>query len=440
MEDIGMAINWEDIRYRGDDEAVKELYETYKVENYLVAFEDNLKQQNRGMRERLLKHGIRLTEKLSPRIFGLFKDVCIALEIESEAEIFCLPDPGINAFAMVDTTKKGTRSLIGLTSGALEQLDDGEIRAILGHELGHFLFNHNRLNALLTMDENNPAMTVLPPFGESLFLRWRKKAEISADRAGLLASKDFHATARSLLKATFGLSEKNLNLEIDALAEQIDEITGSAEMVEEAFSTHPLLPIRLKALELFWNSERATRNNCKGGSKSLSDEELESHVDELIALTRRHPTTPLSVAVMEMIAYGGALMLSRDGDIGDDEIKLLIQMLHEMFTDDPESVMITDMKEIDKRLHEVAAVIKEEGGEGDKAFLLARFAEIALADGALMDEEGKVITALAGMLDVSPEKAYGIIVSTAQSEGFKRDVKLNTLAAKMKDDLLKGRR
>jgi hypothetical protein len=57
-----------------------------------------------------------------------------------------------------------------------------------------------------------------------------------------------------------------------------------------------------------------------------------------------------------------------------------------------------------------------------------------------MDEEGKVITALAGMLDVSPEKAYGIIVSTAQSEGFKRDVKLNTLAAKMKDDLLKGRR
>ncbi len=38
---------------------------------------------------------------LHPYLYTLVHN---SLEIESEAEIFCLPDQGINAFAIVDTT------------------------------------------------------------------------------------------------------------------------------------------------------------------------------------------------------------------------------------------------------------------------------------------------------------------------------------------------
>ena len=136
-----------------------------------------------------------------------------------------------------------------------------------------------------------PDVTVLPAFGESLFLRWLKKAEISADRVGLLASRDARASATSLLKATFGLSERNLNLDIEALVSQIDEIKGHAEMMEETFSSHPLLPIRLLDLNLFSKSEKACRNGFPALTIDLlSDDVMEGAVEELVRLTRRYPS------------------------------------------------------------------------------------------------------------------------------------------------------
>ncbi len=430
-----MALNWEDIRYRGDMRDVQELYDSYRIGDYLEAFEENRRQQDEGVRENLLKHGIRLTGQLSPRIFRLHAEAMAALEVAGEAEIFCLPDRDMNAFAVLDIREERTHSLIGITAGALEHLEDAEIRFILGHEMGHFLCGHNRLNAVFSMDERNPSATVLPPFGESLFLRWRKKAEVSADRAGLLVCRDFHAAARSLLKVTFGLSEKNLNLEIDALVAQIDEISGSAEMIEEAFASHPLLPIRLKALELFAGSARAKRNGCDALPANLDDDALEDGVDRLVTLSRRSPTKPLDVAMMHVLAMAGVLVLGADADVSDEEVKLLVQQLHSIFTDEPEDVIVTDREEIERRLPEACRVIVEEGDDDAKQFLLSRIAEIALADGALMDREAEEIHKVAKMLEVPEKVAYAIIVGAAQSVGFRADVKLNRIAAQLRRSL-----
>jgi len=430
-----MALNWEDIRYRGDMRDVQELYDSYRIGDYLEAFEENRRQQDEGVRENLLKHGIRLTGQLSPRIFRLHAEAMAALEVAGEAEIFCLPDRDMNAFAVLDIREERTHSLIGITAGALEHLEDAEIRFILGHEMGHFLCGHNRLNAVFSMDERNPSATVLPPFGESLFLRWRKKAEVSADRAGLLVCRDFHAAARSLLKVTFGLSEKNLNLEIDALVAQIDEISGSAEMIEEAFASHPLLPIRLKALELFAGSARAKRNGCDALPANLDDDALEDGVDRLVTLSRRSPTKPLDVAMMHVLAMAGVLVLGADADVSDEEVKLLVQQLHSIFTDEPEDVIVTDREEIERRLPEACRVIVEEGDDDAKQFLLSRMAEFALADGALMDREAEEIHKVAKMLEVPEKVAYAIIVGAAQSVGFRADVKLNRIAAQLRRSL-----
>lgn len=434
-----MARDWNEVRYRGDLRDVQELFESYRVEDYLDAFDENRRQHDQGIREQFVKHGIRLTERLSPRIYRLFNEICTSLELESDADVFCLPDQAINAVAVIDVRESGTYSLIGVTAGAMEKLEDKELKFILGHEIGHFLFQHNRLNAILSLDPTNPSATVLPPLGESIFLRWRKKAEISCDRVGMIASGDLHASARALLKATFGLSEKNLNLDIEALLSQVDEIKGRPELMEEAFATHPLLPIRLKALELFAGSEKAKRQGLTTREGALlSDDQLAGEIDQLMLLTRRYPFKPLGQAIMRAIALAGAKLLGADGDVSDEEVKVLIQILHKYFTDEPEHEIVTEFAKINEQLPPLLTRINAEATMEQKLFLLQRLADIALADGALMDEEGSVILEVANAVGVPERQAYGVIVGMAQAVGFRTDIRLNQIAEELRRALQAG--
>jgi hypothetical protein len=431
-------VNWDDVRYRGDVMDVEELTRTYRVNDYLDTFEENRRQADQGIREKLIKHGIRLSERISPRIYRLFAEVCTRFGVEAQAEVFCLPSTEVNAFATIDIRETCAYSLIGVTSSALERLEDAELRFILGHELGHILFGNNRLDGLLSTSKDNPDITVLPAFGESLFLRWRKKAEVSSDRAGLLAAGDFRASATALMKATFGLSEKNLNLDVEALVSQVDEIKGHPELMEEAFASHPLLPIRLKALELFSHSLKAGRNGLDVGAPCISDGELEGGVDELIRLTRRYPYRPVDRAMMQVVALGGATLLGADAEINDDEVKILIQILHRFFTDEPETEIVTDPAEVAARLPQAIAVLNSQGDATAKNFVLSRLTDIALADGALMDAESAVILDLAHQLGLPNRVAYGLVIGAAQAMGFRRDVKLNQMSEEIRRGLQAG--
>lgn len=433
-----MTIDWSDIRYRGDASDVEELFKTYRVGDYLDTFEENRRRHEQGIRERFLKDGIRLSERLSPRIHGLFREVCTTLGFQSGVEVYCLSDSAVNAYAVVDVRESGNLSLIGVTAGALEQLDDAELKSILGHELGHFLFGNNRLDALLNADEDNPAATVLPALGESLFLRWQKKAEISADRVGLLACGNFQSSARSLLKATFGLSERNLNLDVEALLQQIEELKDRPEMMEESFASHPLLPIRLKALELFSHSAKAKRAGFHVKGKAVPDTVLEDAVDALVLLCRRYPFKPVPQAAMRAIALGGALIMGSDHSISDEEVKVLVSILHRFFTDEPEKEIVTKKREILKRLPTALSVLKRKGDAEDRAFVLSRLADIAIADGALTDPESAVVLDIAKRMGVPSNAVYSIMVGAAQSTGLRADAKLNRITGTIRRTLQTG--
>jgi uncharacterized tellurite resistance protein B-like protein len=433
-----VAVDWADTRYRGDARDIEELFTTYRINDYLDAFEEDRRQRDRGIREKLIKDGIRLTERLSPRIYRVFADLCAALDITAQPEVFCLPSLDVNAFAILDIRGTATYSFIGITSGALEKLEDEEIRSILGHEVGHFIFGHNRLEALVATDRQKPGLTVLPPFGETLFLRWRKKAEISADRVSLLASRNFRATATSLMKAAFGLSEKNLNLDIEALISQVDELKGRPELMEAAFASHPLLPVRLKALELFSRSDKAARNGYPVSGDLLSDEMLEHKVDDLVRLTRRYPSKALDRALMRAVALGGALVASADGEVTSEEVKILVQALHRWFTDEPEVEIVSSRDEITRVLPVVTDVINRHADLEMKKFILSRLTDIAIADGALMDAESSVILELARQMNVPTRLAYQIMVGAAQTIGFRTDLKLNRMAEDIRKAIQNG--
>lgn len=424
------------IRYRGDLADIRELAETYRIGDYLEAFEENLLQQENDIRSKLLTDGVRLTASISPRIYGVFSGICERLGIDLTPEIFSLPDPRVNAFAVLSHGDgRQPRACIGLTSGALELLGDDELAFILGHELGHFLYENNRMNALISHDQSNPALTVLPPFGESIFLRWRKKAEISADRIGLIAAGTFEASARALMKSAFGLSEKNINLDADLLLAQIEDMAGSPELIAAEFGSHPLLPIRLKALNLFARSVKARDAGLDHPGPWLDDDALGDAVDSLMRLTRRHPTKPLDLAMMNAVALGGVSVLGADREIDDEESKILIQILHRVFTDFPDEVIPVSADVIGDGLGKALSYLREHGTGDNIAFVVSRWAEIALADGALLDVEGARILELSERMGMKPKVAYGIMIGAAQAVGFKADAKLNRAADAMRSVL-----
>ena len=187
---------------------------------------------------------------------------------------------------------------------------------------------------------------------------------------------------------------------------QVDEIRGRPELMEEVFASHPLLPIRLKAVELFSRSAKAARGGYPVEGTPIGDDELEDAVDELVKLTRRYPFQPVHLAVMRAVALGGAQLLAADRDVSDEEVKILVQILHKWFTDEPESEIVTDRDEIAAKLPEALEEVRKEGALDDKVFILTRLTDIALADGALMDAESAIILDIAKQLEVPTKIAY----------------------------------
>jgi uncharacterized tellurite resistance protein B-like protein len=170
----------------------------------------------------------------------------------------------------------------------------------------------------------------------------------------------------------------------------------------------------------------------------LPDPALEDAIDELVRLTRRFPFRPVEQAIMRVVALGGALLLGADGEVNDDEVKILIQILHRYFTDEPETVIVTDPAVASARLPEAIAVINAEGDASAKNFVLSRLTDIALADGALMDAESAVILDLAHQLGLPSKVAYGVVIGAAQAVGFRSDVKLNRMSEEIRRNLQAG--
>jgi uncharacterized tellurite resistance protein B-like protein len=185
-------------------------------------------------------------------------------------------------------------------------------------------------------------------------------------------------------------------------------------------------------------SAKAARGGYPVEGTPLGDDELEDAVDELVKLTRRYPFQPVHLAVMRAVALGGAQLLAADRDVSDEEVKILVQILHKWFTDEPESEIVTDRAEIAAKLPAALDEVRKEGSLDDKVFILTRLTDVALADGALMDAESAIILDLAKQLEVPSKIAYSIIVGSAQSIGFRTDVKLNRMAEEIRRSMTLG--
>jgi Zn-dependent protease with chaperone function len=180
-------------------------------------------QYERALRQILLGNSVKLGPDQLPDLYRGYQRAIEALDMPQTYDLYLTQFPLANAAAV-----GSGKPMVIVNSELVELLEDDELRAVLGHEVGHILSDHvlyrTALMILLQMTSFGP----LPLLGglpllavRTALLEWSRAAELSADRAAVLVTRDPLITCRVLMVLAGGRSSRELNL--DAFLRQATE-------------------------------------------------------------------------------------------------------------------------------------------------------------------------------------------------------------------------
>lgn len=234
----------EDLRSDGERALAERLLREPEVRQAIEATERAADQW--GARRNLLATAVRLSPSMAPDVTQWVDSCRTALGIEGLVEPYVYPSPEFNAAAV--RPERGRLFLL-FTSSLLEAFDPGELRFVIGHELGH----HRIPTGALLTDPTG----ISPSLALRLF-SWQRYAEVSCDRAGLLCAGELKFAASCLFKLASGLRGGRVRIEIEEFLRQIGDLREEASRLDTAdaplrsdwFATHPFSPLRLRAAQL----------------------------------------------------------------------------------------------------------------------------------------------------------------------------------------------
>ncbi|WP_067495408.1 M48 family metallopeptidase [Actinoplanes sp. TFC3] len=184
----------------------------------------------RGFRLQYLAGSVRVDHRQYPRVYQRFTEAATTLDVAELPELFVTQNPVIHSQAIgMD------KPFIVISTAAVEKLDDEELRTLLGHEIGHVRSGHAVYQTIMMILTRWAANISFIPVGViamraiiAAMYEWWRKAELSADRAGLLAAQDPAASLRLLMKLAGGgdLSQ----IDTTAFLEQAAEYEGGGDL------------------------------------------------------------------------------------------------------------------------------------------------------------------------------------------------------------------
>ncbi len=247
----------------------------------------------RGIRLLFQANAVRVGPKQFPKVHALMSDVVETMDWPERPELFITQTPFVNAGAVgMD------HPFITVNSGAVQLLDDDELRVLLGHELGHVMSGHSLyrtvLFILLLFGFNNLpflAGVALLPIQLAL-LEWSRKAELSSDRAGLLSTQDPVASMRVFLKLAGGGTAGDTDL--DTFMEQAREYETMGGPMDKVYKilntlslTHPFNTLRAAELQR-WISDGDYDRIVRGEYTHRGEEERKRSITEDIGEAATH--------------------------------------------------------------------------------------------------------------------------------------------------------
>jgi len=334
-----------------------------------------------GIRRNLLATSVRLTKSMAPDIAKMADECIEKLGVELPLELYVYSSPQFNAACF---KPEDDRLYVMFSSSLLEGFNSTELKFVMGHELGHHVYNHHDVPIGYLL-RGRGVQAPDPQLALELFA-WSRYAEISADRAGAHCAQDTDAVARSLFKLSSGLTSKIVKFSLDDFVAQVDDLKmgdqkpGQGSSQADWFSTHPFSPLRVKALKLFERSELYS-NSPDASSKT----DLEVGVQSVLSLMEPsylEAKTDTAEAMRRLLFAGLIAVADASDGISDIELEVFANFFGKYaFTDklDIEKIKQT----IDNRIKEV----KERTSEPQRMQVLHDMCLMAQADGGITEAE-----------------------------------------------------
>jgi Zn-dependent protease with chaperone function len=198
-------------------------------------------------------------------LYAQLREACAILDMR-EPELYVAHNPLPNAW-----TSGHGHPYIVVTSGLLDLMNEDEIMAVIGHELGHIKSGHVLyrtmalcISILLTI-VGDMTLGIGRLVGRSLeaaLLEWYRKSEFTADRAGLLVIQDSQVMLSLMMKFAGGTLFQRNQMDAQQFLKQADLYEEvDANILDRIYKMllvtpvpHPLTIVRAREITMWAGS------------------------------------------------------------------------------------------------------------------------------------------------------------------------------------------
>jgi uncharacterized tellurite resistance protein B-like protein len=270
-------------------------------------------------------HSFKATRELAPKLHDLFASVVETLKFTEPVEFFINNSQELNAWSL-SSLEPGEPHIVNINAGLVDKLDDEELRFVVGHEIGHLITSNANIVKLINFVFPDTAR--IPLILNHKIQLWLKLAELSADRYGYIASPNLEKCVSGFFKLASGLSTERINFDYTAYLIENERILDFFRDNKAGnLMSHPINPIRIKAVQLFSISEtyRAVIENIQ----LEKDDQLAKQINDLIQILLVLSSSEADHHRKHFIAAAGILIAVIDGDMNEREFEAILKQLSE---------------------------------------------------------------------------------------------------------------
>ncbi len=186
-----------------------------------------------------LGNSIQVGPRQYSSLYGMFRECVQDLDVCPQPSLFVNQNPQVNSYALGHE-----RPYIVVNTGLLDLLEEVEIRTVLAHELGHVKCEHTILiqMAIWAMGAASLLGEITLGLGNLIstgliyaFYEWRRKAELSADRAALLVTDDLTPIMHTMMKLAGGSSRYANECSINEFIRQSEQYAQDEENLNQIY-------------------------------------------------------------------------------------------------------------------------------------------------------------------------------------------------------------
>lgn len=351
---------------------------------------------------RSIKEGmsLKVESTLLPDVYNLCQQVVRKLEYAGDVDFYITGNTDVNAcsYASADDSKP---NIVEINSGLFNLMNEEELKFVIGHEIGHLINRDTVISRLFNFiypADNKEKLEACPTFLTKRYKLYQQLAELGADRYGFMANENLEACVTAIFKLASGLFLEKMNVSMESLiSENKKRLEYFTQENGISDGTHPVNPIRVRAIELF-----ATAKTQKA---------LNQGMREMVDILQTFVYTEIDRHLADFIAAAGLIVTQADSKADKIEEEYILSHLAS-FCIFPKA----KLKEIKKSENIMDTMAKAtvsilDIDPGMREALLNYFIDVAYSDKTFKQEEISLIYNFGSLIKFSTEeisKAMGI--------------------------------